>query len=44
MPQTTVLNPFPFDVVIGKDGEIAYVGREYDPSVLTAIIEAELAK
>jgi len=38
------LNPFPVDIVVGKDGKIAYVGREYDPDQLTAVIEAELAK
>lgn len=38
------LNPFPVDVVVGKDGNIAYVGREYDPDRIQAVIEAELAK
>lgn len=38
------LNPYPLDVVVGKDGNVAYVGREYDPAALTAVIEAELAK
>ena len=36
------LNPFPVDIVVGKDGKIAYVGREYDPARLTAVIEAAL--
>ena len=38
------LNPFPVDVVVGKDGKIAYIGREYDPDRLTAVIEEELSK
>jgi hypothetical protein len=40
----TGLNPFPVDVVVGKDGKIAYIAREYDLAGLTAAIEAELAK
>lgn len=38
------LNPYPVDVVVGKDGRIAYVAREYDPEGLLAAVEAELAK
>ena len=38
------LNPYPVDVVVGRDGKVAYVGREYDPATLQAVIEAELAK
>jgi hypothetical protein len=38
------LNPFPVDVVVGKDRKIAYIAREYDLAGLTAAIEAELAK
>lgn len=38
------LNPFPVNVVVGKDGRIAYIAREYDPEALTAAIEAELAR
>jgi hypothetical protein len=37
-------NPFPVDVVVGKNGQIAYVAREYDPDGITGAIEAELAK
>lgn len=37
-------NPFPIDIVVGKDGNIVYVAREYDPGALTKVIEAELAK
>ena len=38
------VNPFPIDVVVGKDGRIAYIGREYDPAEMVAVIERELAK
>lgn len=38
------LNPFPVDIVVGKDGRIAYVSREYDLSGITAAIERELAR
>ena len=37
-------NPFPVDVVIGKDGIITYIAREYDPDGITAAVEAALAK
>lgn len=38
------LNPFPVDVIIGKDGKIEYVTREYDPDAMTQIIERLLAE
>jgi hypothetical protein len=37
-------NPFPVDVVIGKDGNITYVAREYDPDGIAVAVEAALAK
>ena len=37
-------NPFPVDVVVGKDGLIKYITREYDPDGLEAAIEAALAE
>jgi hypothetical protein len=37
-------NPFPVDVVVGKDGKIAYIAREYDPEGILAAVEAELEK
>jgi len=37
-------NPFPVDVVIGKDGVITYIAREYDPDGITAAVETALAK
>lgn len=38
------LNPFPVDVVVGKDGKIAYIAREYDPDALVEVIERLLAQ
>jgi peroxiredoxin len=37
-------NPFPVDVVIGKDGIITYIAREYDPDGIAAAVDAALAK
>ena len=37
-------NPFPVDVVVNKDGRIAYIAREYDPDGIRAAIDALLAK
>jgi peroxiredoxin len=37
-------NPFPVDVVVGKDGRIAYIDREYDPDALVAVIDRLLAE
>jgi len=37
-------NPFPVDVIVGKDGKIAYVTREYDPEAITEVIEKLLAE
>lgn len=36
-------NPFPVDIVVGRDGLIKYISREYDPDGLTAAVEAALA-
>jgi hypothetical protein len=38
------LNPFPVDVLIGKDGKIRYVSREYDPYALDEMIQQLLAE
>jgi hypothetical protein len=38
------LNPFPVDIVVGRDGNVAYIAREYDPPTLQLVIERELAK
>lgn len=37
-------NPFPVDVIVGRDGQIAYIAREYDPDAMTDVIERLLAK
>lgn len=37
-------NPFPVDVVVGRDGTITYISREYDPDGLKAAVEAALAE
>ena len=38
------LNPFPLTVLVGKDGIIRYVAREYDGDALTTQIEEALAE
>lgn len=38
------LNPFPVDVIIDRNGTIAYISREYDPDAMTEIIEELLAE
>jgi hypothetical protein len=38
------INPFPVDIIVSKDGKIAYIAREYDPVSMAKVIEAELAK
>ena len=37
-------NPFPIDVIVDRDGTIAYIAREYDPEAMAAIIERLLAR
>jgi hypothetical protein len=37
-------NPFPVDVVVGRDGLISYVAREYDPDGLEEAIEEALGE
>lgn len=37
-------NPFPVDVVIDRDGTIAYIAREYDPDAMAEVIERLLAR
>ena len=37
------LNPYPVDIVVGKDGMVTYVSREYDPAALEAAVESALA-
>lgn len=38
------LNPYPVDVVVGRDGRVVYVGREYDPEAVEAAVQAALAE
>lgn len=33
------LNPFPTDVIVGPDGRIEYVAREYDPEAIDATLK-----
>jgi hypothetical protein len=37
-------NPFPIDVIVDRDGKIAYVAREYDPEAMSAVIERLLTR
>jgi hypothetical protein len=37
-------NPFPIDIIVDRDGIVAYVAREYDPAAMTAVIERLLAR
>jgi hypothetical protein len=37
-------NPFPVDVVVDRDGRIAYIAREYDPDAMARVIERLLAR
>lgn len=38
------LNPFPLTVLVGRDGVIRYIAREYDGEALTPVIEEALAE
>jgi hypothetical protein len=37
-------NPFPMDIIVGKDGTIRYIAREYDPQAMDALMPALLAE
>jgi hypothetical protein len=37
-------NPFPIDVIVDRNGTIAYVAREYDPAAMEAMVERLLAR
>ena len=37
-------NPFPVDIIVDRDGTIAYIAREYDPDAMSAVIDRLLAK
>ena len=36
------ISPFPIDVVVGRDGRIVYVSREYDASAMIGAVQAAL--
>lgn len=38
------VSPFPLDVVVGRDGRVAYLSREYDAAAMRTVVERELAK
>ena len=37
-------NPFPIDIIVDRDGKIAYIAREYDPSGMAAVIDRLLER
>jgi hypothetical protein len=37
-------NPFPVDILVGKDGKIAYIAREYDPMTMESVLQTLLAQ
>ena len=37
-------NPFPVDIIVDRDGTIAYIAREYDPGAMAAVIDRLLKK
>ena len=37
-------NPFPVDVIVDRDGTIAYIAREYDPAAMEDVITRLLAE
>jgi len=37
-------NPFPVDVIVGKDGIVRYAAHEYDPDAMVSIIEQALSE
>jgi hypothetical protein len=36
-------NPFPVDVIVDRDGTIAYIAREYDPAAMEDVLTRLLA-
>jgi hypothetical protein len=36
------ISPFPLQVVVGRDGRIAYISNKYDNDALVAVIKALL--
>ena len=43
-PQNNALSPFPLDVVVDKEGRIAYFSREYDGEAMRAVVHALMAQ
>ena len=41
-PRLDAISPFPLDVVIGRDGNVAYVSREYDAAALLSAVQQAL--
>jgi len=37
-------NPFPVDILVGKDGTVRYIAREYDPQSMDELIPDLLAE
>jgi len=37
-------NPFPIDILVGKDGTVRYIAREYDPQAIGELLPALLAE
>ena len=42
-PTDAAISPFPLDVVVDRQGRIAYVSREYDAEELRQIVEQLVA-
>ncbi len=42
--QVRVVSPYPLDYVIDRDGRVAYIGTEYDPAALVAVVDSLLAR
>lgn len=36
------ISPYPLDMIVDKDGNIAYLAGEYDPDAMTAVMETLL--
>ena len=36
---TGAISPFPLDVVVDRDGRIAYINREYDATELVSLVK-----
>ncbi len=34
------ISPFPLDVIIGPDGRIAYIAREYEPDEIRTVLDS----